>query len=200
MNHVLGRGPDHQKGQVGGGAPCDTFLSEFFDHLFCLYMPSVPWRCWLGGRKGIRPVKKLEWWGAGLKIFKNSFPVWSEVVQTSTWPSWCHCHPLSLASAESPIGFAFWYRLTHVVPEKRPITCVCVCVLFCLQFIGCFLLQVGRQLQCWQCCRAKVTRLRRCRRTTYWWTQWQRRMKMSVAPPTRRVVRPPVLPSTEYCG
>jgi len=26
-------------------------------------LPSVLWRCWLGDRKGIRPVKKLEWWG-----------------------------------------------------------------------------------------------------------------------------------------
>ena len=26
------------------------------------------WRCWLGGRKGIRPVKKLEWWGTGVVI------------------------------------------------------------------------------------------------------------------------------------
>jgi len=24
--------------------------------------------CWLGGRKGIRPVKKTEWWGAGVVI------------------------------------------------------------------------------------------------------------------------------------
>ena len=25
--------------------------------------------CWLGGRKGIRPVKKLiEWWGAGMVL------------------------------------------------------------------------------------------------------------------------------------
>ena len=31
-------------------------------------VPSVLWRCWLGGRKGIRPVKKLEWWGAGVVI------------------------------------------------------------------------------------------------------------------------------------
>ena len=30
-------------------------------------MPSVLWRCWLGGRKGIRPVK-TEWWGAGVVI------------------------------------------------------------------------------------------------------------------------------------
>ena len=30
--------------------------------------PSVLWRCWLGGRKGIRPVKKTDWWGAGVVI------------------------------------------------------------------------------------------------------------------------------------
>jgi len=28
---------------------------------------SVLWRCWLGGRKGIRPVKN-EWWGVGVVI------------------------------------------------------------------------------------------------------------------------------------
>ena len=31
-------------------------------------MPSVPWRCWLGDRKGIRPVKKTEWWGVVVVI------------------------------------------------------------------------------------------------------------------------------------
>ena len=30
-------------------------------------LPSVLWRCWLGGRKGIRPVK-TEWWGVGMVI------------------------------------------------------------------------------------------------------------------------------------
>jgi len=31
-------------------------------------MPSVLSRCWLGGKKGIRPVKKTEWWGACMVI------------------------------------------------------------------------------------------------------------------------------------
>ena len=31
------------------------------------YIPSVFWRCWLGGSKGIQPVK-TEWWGAGMVI------------------------------------------------------------------------------------------------------------------------------------
>ena len=39
--------------------------------ILCLFhlseMPSVLWRCWLGSRKGIRPVKN-EWWGAGMVI------------------------------------------------------------------------------------------------------------------------------------
>ena len=32
-----------------------------------LHEPSVLWRCWLGGRKGIWPVK-TEWWGTGMVI------------------------------------------------------------------------------------------------------------------------------------
>ena len=34
----------------------------------CQFMPSVLWSCWLGGRKGIRPVKNMEWWVAGMVI------------------------------------------------------------------------------------------------------------------------------------
>ena len=55
--------------------------------------------------------------------------IWSEV-QTCIWPSWCHCHSLSLASVKSRLVFPFWYWLTPVVPEKVPLNgCVCVCVM-----------------------------------------------------------------------
>ena len=59
--------------------------------------------------------------------------VWSEV-QTCIWPSWCHCHSLSLASVKSRLVLPFSYRLTRVVPEKGPLNgCVCVCVcVWCL--------------------------------------------------------------------
>ena len=57
---------------------------------------------------------------------------WSEV-QTCIWPSWCHCHSLSLASVKSRLVLPFWYWLTWVVLEKgavkRVCACVCVCVL-----------------------------------------------------------------------
>ena len=54
---------------------------------------------------------------------------WSEV-QTCIWPSWCHCHSLSLASVKSRLFLPFWYWLTWVVPDKGPLNvCACVCVL-----------------------------------------------------------------------
>jgi len=85
-------------------------------------MPSVLWRCWLGGGKGIRPVKKLS----GVVLAWLS--VWSEV-QTCIQTTWCHCHSLSLASVKSRLVLPYWYRLTRVVPEKGPLNvCVCVCV------------------------------------------------------------------------
>ena len=46
---------------------CPPHLSDVATFNSILTMPSVLWRCWLGGRKGIRPVK-TEWWGAGVVI------------------------------------------------------------------------------------------------------------------------------------
>ena len=92
---------------------------------------SVLWCCWLGGRKGIRPVKNLS---GGVLAWLS---VWSEV-QTCIWPSWCHCHSLSLASAKSRLVLPFWYWLTRVVPEKGPLNgCVCVCMVFGVGQLNC---------------------------------------------------------------
>jgi len=98
-------------------------------------VPSVLRRCSLGGRKGIRPVKKLS--GEVLVL-----SVWSQV-QTCIWPSWCHCHSLSLASVKSRLVLPFWYQPTQVpvVPEKGPLNgCVCVCV--CVRACVCVCLRV----------------------------------------------------------
>jgi len=83
---------------------------------------SVLWNCWLGSRKGIRPVKcKIEWWGAGVLICLE-------------WGADLHMFqlkPLLLTVScfsKIQIGLPFWYRLTWVVPEKGLLNgCVCVC-------------------------------------------------------------------------
>jgi len=80
---------------------------------------SVLWHCWLGGRKSIRPVKNLS---SGVLAW---LPVWSEM-QTCIWPSWCHCHSLSLASVKSRLVLHFWYQPNRVVPDKGPLNgCLC---------------------------------------------------------------------------
>ena len=69
--------------------------------------------------KGIRPVKNLS---GGMRAWLS---VWSKV-QTCIWPSWCHCHSLSLASVKSRLVLPSWYWLTWVVLGKGLFS-VCVC-------------------------------------------------------------------------
>jgi len=86
--------------------------------LLIIINPSVLWRCSLGRRKSIRPVKL----SAGVLAWLS---VWSDV-ETCIWPSWCHCHSLSLASVKSRLVLHFWYQLTQVVLDKGPLNgCVC---------------------------------------------------------------------------
>ena len=63
--------------------------------------------------------------------------VWSKV-QTCIWPSWCHCHSLSLAPVKSRLVLPFWYRLTQVVLEKRPLNGCCCCCYSLIENIGYF--------------------------------------------------------------
>ena len=74
----------------------------------------------VGWQEGHLACKKLNGWVlAWLSVCSE--------VYTCIWPSWCHCHSLSLASVESRLALPFWYRLTWVVLEKGPLNgCVCV--------------------------------------------------------------------------
>jgi len=99
-------------------------------------VPSVLWRCWLGGRKGIRPVKNWVvgcWYGylSGVRCRL----AYSPADATAT-----HSH----ASVKSRLVLSFWYRLTRAVLEKGLLNgCVCVIVKeVCLQ---CLTLLVGHQ-------------------------------------------------------
>jgi len=93
------------------------WLSVLFSALNCLQF---------GGRKGIRPVKKLS---GGMLAW---LCVWVKV-QICTWPSWCHCHSLSLA----PVNPDWFYFSGAGSPGRLVVfdkiqeghkTVVCVCV------------------------------------------------------------------------
>ena len=108
---------------------CTTNMMKFGSwFLPSVLLPSVLWRCWLGDRKGIQPVKN----SGGVLAWLS---VWSEV-QTCTWPSWCHCHSLSFASVKSRLFFLpFWYWPNRLVPEKGLLN-VCCCAR-CLLPLAC---------------------------------------------------------------
>jgi len=81
-------------------------------------LPSVHWHCWLGGRKGIRPVKKLELWGAGMVI----------CLERGADLHMAQLMPLPLTVSCFRLVLPFWYQLTWVVPDEGPLNgCVCVC-------------------------------------------------------------------------
>ena len=93
----------------------------------CIYLitwqclSSVLWRCWLGGRKGIRPVK-TEWWGAGVVI----------CLERDADLHMAPLMPLPLTAScfrKIQIGFTFLVPAHPGVLEKEPLNgCVCVCL------------------------------------------------------------------------
>ena len=98
---------------------------SFLFPLLC-FKPTNFWPWFLHtllvGRQKEHPAcKKLS---GGVLVWLS---VWSEV-QSCIWPSWCHCHALPLASVKAGLVLLFWYWLTWVVLEKRPLNvCMCFC-------------------------------------------------------------------------
>jgi len=85
-----------------------TFWKQLIDSLsmylcFCL---AICLQCfdtvgWVSGR--ISGPQQPEWWGAIAWL-----SVWSKV-PIFTWPSWWHCHLVSLASIKFRLALPFWY-------------------------------------------------------------------------------------------
>ena len=95
-------------------------------------------------------------------------------MQTCIWPSWCHCHSLSLASVKSRLVLPFWYWLTVLVQEKGPLN-VCVCVAWITVLADERLLRVWLSVLC---------RLRTCvssRRAAVWASVWKERWTWRMA-------------------
>ena len=83
-------------------------------------LPSVLWRCWLGGRKGIWPVK-TEWWGAGMVICLERG---ADLHMAQLMPL-----PLTVCCfSKIQIGFAFLVPAHLGSPGKMAVKWVCVCV------------------------------------------------------------------------
>ena len=77
--------------------------------MYCL--PSVLWRCWLGGRKGIRPVKnRVVGYGRGY------------LSGAGCRLAWCHCHTLSLAPVKSRLVLRYDTRCYFNVRSKADIS------------------------------------------------------------------------------
>jgi len=84
-------------------------------------IPSVLWRCWLCGRKGIRPVKNTEWWFAGMVICLEQG---ADLHMAQLMPL-----PLTVCCfSKFQIGFTFLVPAHPGSPGKRAIKRVCVCV------------------------------------------------------------------------
>jgi len=92
------------------------------EYLLCLHLvnlPSVLWRCCLGGRKGIRPVKKTEWWGACVVV----------CLEQDTDLHMAQLMPLPLTVScfsKIQIGFTFLVPAHLGSPGKRAVKRVCV--------------------------------------------------------------------------
>ena len=78
------------------------------------------WRCWLGGRKCIQPVK-TEWWGAGMVICLEQG---ADLHMAQLMPL-----PLTVSCfSKIQINFTFLVPAHPGSPGKRAVKRVCVCV------------------------------------------------------------------------
>ena len=95
---------------------CFFWVNQFLFSVVLLSVPSMLWRCWLGGRKGIWPVKN---WVVGC------------------WPSWCHCHSLSFASVKSRLVLVPAHQSNPRQSPKGRKTDVYVYMCVCDCFVPC---------------------------------------------------------------
>jgi len=85
----------------------------------CIVLWSVLWRCWLGGRKGIRPVKNFEWCSTGMVICLERD---ADLHMAQLMPV-----PLTVSCfSKIQIAFTFLVSAHPGSPGKRAVKRVCV--------------------------------------------------------------------------
>jgi len=90
-------------------------------------LPSVLWCCWLGSRKGMQPVKNMEWWGAGVVVCLEQAANDLHMVQLMPLP------PHHLLLQQNPGWFILLVPAYPGCPGKKAVKCLCVCVLYCMR-------------------------------------------------------------------
>ena len=109
-----------------------TFISTFnlstlsskqrVKYLMFFLHHSVLWCCWFGGRKGIRPVKKPEWWGTGMVVCLERG---ADLHMAQLMPL-----PLTVSCfSKIQIDFTFLVPAHLGSPGQRAVKRMCVCVL-----------------------------------------------------------------------
>ena len=118
----------------------------FWSDIFSLFVPPVLWHYWLDWlsiMKSIRPVK-IQWWGIGVVICRERG---ADCLQLDPLPD----TSLSLAPVKSRLVLPFWYRLTQVVLEKRPLngcSSVVVVYVYAIYFCTFFVFALFCQYMC----------------------------------------------------
>jgi len=97
----------------------------------------VLWHCWLSSKKGIRSVRKLEWWGAGMVICLER-DADLHMAQLMLLPLTVSCF------SKIQIGFTFLVPAHPGSPGKRAVKRVGVCAGHC-------------SVPCYICCYVAVT-------------------------------------------
>jgi len=103
------------------------------------YVPSVLWRCWLGSRKGIRPVKNwvVGYWHGYLAYTGYWHGYAMQVLERGADLHMAQRMPLPLTVScfsTIQIGFSFLVPARPGSPGQRAVkrACVCVCVCVCV--------------------------------------------------------------------
>ena len=110
-----------------------TKISFLFVKCSQKFMPSVLWRCWLGGRKGTG-LKKLS---GGMLAWSSGWNADLHMAQQMPLPLTISCSSKSRLVLPFLV-LPFWYLFTRVVPNKfqksgKTTVCVCVCMCVCSQ-------------------------------------------------------------------
>ena len=95
-------------------------VTYYFSRAFSKTVPSVLWRSWLGGRKGIRPVK--IWVVGCCVVFCLEQGAHLHMAQLMPLPLTISCF------SKIQIGFTFLVPADPGSPGKRAVKRVCVCV------------------------------------------------------------------------